>query len=511
MTMKVKIPMLENEVWYGGYVYGSEKMPLDQSEKILVDFYLNRTPNQGSQLLLSNKGRYLWDDGGFCAEFADGEICLDKEVPLQEGRNDLKGAYLDAMENHFPFRDIHLDRAFFSKPVYNTWIELTFNQNEKDILRYASDILANGMPAGILMIDDGWSDYYGKWTFNRERFPHAEEMIDKLHQMGFQVMLWVCPYVTPDTVVYREALKNGYLIMQNGEEPFILKWWNGYSAALDLSNPEAVQWLDQQFQDLCEMGIDGFKFDAGDSSYYNEQSVNGKQRNKGNISPNEMCRLWCLYGEKYRMNEFRAAWRVGGHSIMQRLCDKPHSWSEGGVQALIPDVLAQGILGMPFGCPDMIGGGEYLNFQENSENLDEELFVRHAEIACLMPVMQFSAAPWRVLKKENFERIKTSIAVREKYLDYLLTCAEDAARTGEPMVRYMEYEFPHQGMEKVKTQFMLGSKMLVAPVCEKGQNGRSVIIPEGSWDFEGEVIVGDGKAHVLHTEMGKPAILWKMN
>ena len=278
---------------------------------------------------------------------------------------------------------------------------MTMETGLRETLQYASDILANGMPAGILMIDDGWSDYYGKWSFNRECFPHAEEMIDKLHQMGFQIMLWVCPYVTPDTVVYRETLKNRYLIMQNKKDPFILKWWNGYSAALDLSNPEAVQWRDQQFQDLCEMGIDGFKFDAGDSICYNEQSVNGKQRNKGNVSPNEMSRLWCLYGEKYRMNEFGAAWRVGGHSIMQRLCDKPHSWGEGGVQALIPGVLAQGILGMPFGCPDMTGGGEYLNFQENSENLDEELFIRYAGIACLMPVMQFSAASWRVLKKRK--------------------------------------------------------------------------------------------------------------
>ena len=54
-------------------------------------------------------------------------------------------------------------------------------------------------------------------------------------------------------------------------------------------------------------------------------------------------------------------------------------------------------------CPDMIGGGEYLNFLENSSNLDEELFVRYAQCAALMPMMQFSAAPWRVLSKENFE------------------------------------------------------------------------------------------------------------
>ena len=50
-------------------------------------------------------------------------------------------------------------------------------------------------------------------------------------------------------------------------------------------------------------------------------------------------------------------------SIMQRLWDKAHSWGEEGVLSLTSDVLLQGITGHPYYRPDMIGGGEYLNFQ----------------------------------------------------------------------------------------------------------------------------------------------------
>src|SRR5699024_5159622 len=89
-------------------------------------------------------------------------------------------------------------------PIYNSWIELTFYQNEKDILKYADAIIDSGMPPGVLMIDDGWSPYYGKWVFDQHAFPHAKEMIQALHQKGFHVMLWVSPYVTPDTVQFRE-------------------------------------------------------------------------------------------------------------------------------------------------------------------------------------------------------------------------------------------------------------------------------------------------------------------
>lgn len=500
----MRIPIAENEYWYGGYVWGSESMPAGKEAGKKFDFTLNSTPNQGVPLLLSSQGRYIWGESGFQAVIEDGDIRTEGDVRLYEGYSDLRGAYRNAMERHFPFREIDLDNSLFEAPAYNTWIELTFDQNEKDILEYAQGILEHGMPPGVLMIDDGWTDYYGKWTFNIERFPHAEKMIHKLHSMGFKVMLWVCPYVTPDTAAYREAKEKGILIRKEGE-PLILKWWNGYSAALDLSHSEAVVWLDAQFEKLLCAGVDGFKFDAGDSSYYDE-----KQETFGGVSRDEMSHLWCLYGEKYPLNEYRAAWRSGGMSLMQRLCDKPHSWGKDGIGALIPDMLAQGILGMPFGSPDMIGGGEYLNFLENSEHLDQELFVRHAEIACLMPVMQFSAAPWRVLDEEQFQAVKRSVEIRQQTLPYLRECIEDAKRTGEPVIRYMEYQFPGQGMAGENTQFMVGDRLLAAPVYERGASGRNVTVPRGKWRFGDQVITGDGSPQFFSSEPGVPVMLWTM-
>ena len=62
------------------------------------------------------------------------------------------------------------------------------------------------------MIDDGWSPYYGKWEFRKDYFPNPKEMLKQLHDMGFQVMLWICPFVTPDTVEYRETRDKGLLI-----------------------------------------------------------------------------------------------------------------------------------------------------------------------------------------------------------------------------------------------------------------------------------------------------------
>ncbi len=57
----------------------------------------------------------------------------------------------------------------------------------------------------------------------------------------------------------------------------------------------------------------------------------------------------------------------------------------------------------------MIGGGEYLNFLENSSNLDEELFVRYAQCATLMPMMQFSANLGEYYLKKILKFVKSDL------------------------------------------------------------------------------------------------------
>ncbi len=66
--------------------------------------------------------------------------------------------------------------------------------------------------------------------------------------------------------------------------------------------------------------------------------------------------------------------------------------------------------------------------------------------------------------------------------------------TGEPIVRSMEYGFPHQGYAQVKDQFLLGDRFLVAPVLELGARHREVLLPGGRWKgFDGKRYVGPAK------------------
>ena len=499
----MKITFSKDEYWYGGYVVDGAKMPIDGDTQLTIDLRVNATPNQGMPFFVSSKGRYLWRETGFQIQFDSGMIDVPEDVILEEGYKTLRGAYLAAMSKHFPFEKKMPARELFSNPIYNTWIELTFFQSQHAIEQYAKDILANDLPAGVLMIDDGWSNSYGDWRFHSGHFPNPKKMITDLKSLGFHIMLWICPFVTCDSVKYREAVDKKLLVLTSTGEPFITKWWNGYSAVLDMTNPATVLWLKEQLSELQSLGVDGFKFDAGDSIYFQEDNITF-----ANATPNEQSIAWEQFGEQYNFNEYRVTFKAGGRPVLQRLCDKNHSWGDNGIASLIPDTLAQGITGHPYCCPDMIGGGEYLNFQDASNDLDSELFIRHAEIACLMPAMQFSAAPYRILNAGDYAAIKKSVNLRkelESEIEYLI---EQVQYTGEPVIRYMAYEFPAANAERVIDQFMLGSEILVAPIIEKGKNTRSVFLPKGKWLTKSKEIIEGTNAYLdLDSELGTPIVL----
>ncbi len=490
----MKVEILKGEYWFGGCAKYGTQMPLHSGSDMVVDTTVNMTPNQAMPLFVSTKGRYIWNDCGFEAIFKDGYISIPDTCEVSEAYGTLKGGYIEAMKLHFPFPDKTPAMELFENPIYNSWIELTFYQNRDDVEKYAKEILDNGMPPGVLMIDDGWSEYYGDWKFHSGKFPDAKEMLNNLHQMGFHIMVWICPFITADTIKYREAKRLGILILDDKDEPYIVSWWNGFSAVLDMSNPKAVEWLKKQLDELVELGVDGFKFDAGDSFHYMKPN-----KTYDNTTPNEQSRLWEQFGAQYKFNEYRVTFGAGGDPVLQRLCDKQHVWGTEGIGGLLPDALLQGIIGHPFSCPDMIGGGEYVNFQESMEGkLDEELFLRHCEIATLMPAMQFSAAPYRVLSKESFGRILGCVELRKKYIPYILDCIKNAGSTGEPVVRYMTYEFPEEPVENILDQFMLGDKYLVAPITVKGITSRDVYLPKGKWIRNGELI--ESTSEKIHCE-----------
>ena len=488
-----EIPFLSDEMWWGAFVGRGAQMPYIRPTSEL-DLSKQNFNNQNVPLFLSNKGRYIWSDEAFKFEIVSEKIRIEsafEEVKVVNAGATLRDTYLAACKKHFPPTGVLPDPLFFSMPQYNTWIELMYDQNQEDIMNYAENIIKYDFPKGVLMIDDNWQKYYGNFDFKPEKFPDPHGMISRLHEMGFKVMLWVCPFVSADSPEYRDLRKKGYFTRQKGSgEPAIIRWWNGYSACYDMTNPEAFDYFVSQLKALQEKyGVDGFKLDAGDVQYYDPEKIDSYKKNATSTDHSE---AWAEIGLSFPFNEYRACWKMGGEALVQRLGDKDYSWN--AVSLLIPEMIAAGLVGYAYTCPDMIGGGSFTAFIGiDSNKFDQTLIVRSAQTHALMPMMQFSVAPWRILDKEHLEICRAMAYLHVKMGDYILKCAKESAVTGEPIVRHMEYIFSDQGFSECKDQFMLGDQYLVAPVVTS-ENTRKVVLPKGNdWRDENGVTYQGGQ------------------
>jgi alpha-glucosidase len=486
-----KVSSLDGEKWYGAYTAKAfcntplkdiTFQPYQANEK-RNDLRKDNRGNQAAPLLISNKGRYIWSDEAFAFEFKNGNPILysDKEaIPIIVAGKTLRDAYLGAMKKHFPASGKMPNELMFKMPQYNMWIELNYFQDQPKILKYASDIIKNDFPTGVFMIDDIWSKDYGNFDFDPSKFSDPKAMVSELHAKGFKVMLWLTPFVSPDSKEFRQLAQNKALVLQKDKpRPAIIKWWNGYSACLDFTQPFAVDWLHSKLDALqTNYNIDGFKFDAVDSDFYSKGSPVFPNEDTNTTGPIQ-AELFGKLGSQYDFNEFRAGWKNGNQPIAQRLQDKGYSWDE--LKLLVPDMLSAGLIGHAFTCPDMIGGGLLSNFENiDYSKFDQELMVRSAQIQALMPMMQFSVAPWRVLDEKHLVMVRQAANLHAKMGDYIVSLAKQTAENGEPIVRHLEYAFPNEGFESCDTQFMLGEKYLVAPMIEKGYS-RTVKLPKGSW------------------------------
>ncbi|MCU4157873.1 alpha-galactosidase [Carboxylicivirga sp. A043] len=484
----IEIVVENDEYWWGGLSSIGHQTPYDKHSEFSVNLWGNNRGNQAQPLLLSSNGRYVWCESPIEYGISNGKLT----VTSQNGKihsgiagSNLESAYKYVVENYFPSNGKIPDELLFTNPQYNTWIELMYDQNEEDILKYAQSIIDNGYPPGVLMIDDNWQEDYGTWEFSTRRFKDPKGMIEKLHNMGFKVMMWVCPFVSADSEVFRKLAADGLLLLDaertqeilwanTRNKAAVVRWWNGASACLDLSNPKAQEWFKGELDNLVsEYGVDGFKFDAGDAQFYKDGLVSFNES-----LPNDHTRYFAEMGLHYPLNEYRASWKMAGLPLAQRLRDKGHKWED--LEKLIPDQMSQSVMGYAYTCPDMIGGGEYQSFLKTAE-IDEELIVRSAQVHALMPMMQFSVAPWRVLSKENEEICLEMAKLHQQFGEHILQLAKKASTAGEPIVKPMELAFPDNGYETIKDQFVLGNDMIVAPVVKKGARSREVVLPKGRW------------------------------
>jgi myogenesis-regulating glycosidase len=487
--LEENFPLAAGGHWFGGNVTSGHNWPLETGETVLDPYLATSNQNTPAWLASSGAGVFVptYDPIGFSMNRA-----RDGLLSFHTSGSSTFAYTIIAARNIADAHRVFISlagkpetvppRGYFAEPIFNTWIEFMSKVKQADMESYARRIRESGFPAQVLMLDDGWLSKYGDNHFDRAKFPDPKTMVDEIHKLSFKFVLWEIPFVEKASANFEPLRTKRYLVLDAaGREPAIVKWWNGEAAMIDLSNPAAYQWYLGELQTLArEYGVDGYKLDAGDAEFFDPHFVTA-----GRITPNRYTDLWAGLGRYFEINELRVSWLAQPWGLVERLRDKSSDWSvETGLGTLVRHALTESMIGYPFSCPDIIGGGLDSSFLDQGYKMDEELFLRWTEASALMPMMQFSYAPWRLTPK-SADVVKKYALLHHDLGDYIYGLALRAKQDGTPVVRPLFLRNPEdENAFTAPDEFLLGDRFLVAPVLKKGALSRDIYLPAGTWkDF----------------------------
>lgn len=148
-------------------------------------------------------------------------------------------------------------------------------------------------------------------------------------------------------------------------------------------------------KEIQKLGIDSFKFDAGESSWLPQvPSLTGPEEEQPGIYTRSY--VSALVANFDSLIEARVAYRSQNLPLFTRMLDKDSNWGfNNGIPTLITTLLQMNLNGYSFVLPDMIGGNGYADNPLASSQLpSKELFVRWLQANVFMPSIQYSFVPW---------------------------------------------------------------------------------------------------------------------
>lgn len=347
-----------------------------------------------------------------------------------------------------------------------------------------------------------------RYKVDRILYPDAERVADDLHEQGFRWLSYFMPYILRNSREYREAKKKGYLLKnRRGGVCFVLISWYLYGQ-IDLTNPEAREWYMSLLEENVKTGFDGWMADFGEYVPPGAVASNGET---GLIHHNKFPLLWQevnreLFDRLRPDGDYVFFCRSAGVGSQKYA---PVFWSGDsntdfekydGLPSNLPAVISAGLCGLPLWAAD-IGGYMCLT----TTGRDKEVFFRWTEFAALLPVMRthHGTHPGRCWAydsdRETLEHFRLYCRLHTALFPYIYGLAHEAARSGLPAVRHLVLEFPGDAESwGVENQFMLGDRLLVAPVIKRGATARSVYFPPGTWiDYwTGEEYGGPARRYV---------------
>jgi len=380
------------------------------------------------------------------------------------------------------------------------------------VIEVANRLRADRIPADAIYLDIGFQEKNRPFTVDRSLFPDLAGMVAELKAKNFHVVAITDLHIAklPDHhyVPYDSGIAGDHFVKNPDGSVYSGVVWPGPSVFPDFTRQQTRAWWGTLYQPLCAAGVDGFWNDMNEPSVFDSPTktipLDAVHRiDEPGFSKREAthAEIHDVYGMENSRATYeglktldpgirpfvltRATYAGGQRYAATWTGDNSSSWNH--LRMTTPMLENLGLSGFAYTGAD-VGGF--------AGTPSPDLLTKWMEIAAFQPIDRDHTEintgdqePW-VGGPEHEAIRRRFIETRYRLMPYLYTLAEDASRTGLPMVRPLFLEFPDAAPDKhpididisAAGEFLLGRDMLIAAPAFPGELDRyQVEFPSQDW------------------------------
>ncbi|MGD0910965.1 MAG: TIM-barrel domain-containing protein [Terracidiphilus sp.] len=383
------------------------------------------------------------------------------------------------------------------------------------VLAIANRLRADHIPVDAIYLDIDYQDHNRPFSVNTKAFPDLKALMATLKAEQFHAVmitdLHIANYPEPTYPPYDTGLAGDNFVKNPDGSIYSGKVWPGPSVFPDFTRQQTRAWWGTLYRDFKHDGADGFWNDMNEPSVFNTPTAtmpvgvvhridepgftprtathaeihnvygmeNSRATYDGLVAIDPNTRPFVLTRATYAGGQRYAATWTG---------DNSSSWNH--LRMTTPMIENLGLSGFAFTGAD-VGG------YAGSPSMD--LLTRWFEVGAFQPIDRdhtekgtADQEPWVGGPAQEAIR-RHFIETRYQLMPYLYTLADQASRTGLPLVRPLFFEFPNAASDGhpidldngATGEFMLGPDLLVAPSpYPEEPDAYSVELPTPLWyDF----------------------------
>lgn len=386
--------------------------------------------------------------------------------------------------------------------TFGVWI--CSYQGPEKVMDEARKLRQNDIPASAIWTYDvmGKGDIMGWPLWWTGYYPDIAKFTEQLHKMGFKALTYVHPYLRSmldpynlPNQLFEKGVKSGLFVLNAQGNPTGPAFEPFTDGNIDFTSPANVDWWEQKVRKiLLDDNFDGWMEDFGEWIQDTDRFAAGVSGKKmANLNPLFYHKITYEIAKKAKPDvvEFVRSGYAGSQGYTRVVWggDQFPNWTQDyGLPSVVRAGITAGLSGFATWGPDIAGNG-----------FSKELWTRWVEFGALTPVMrnhlwdkpEGAVNLWS--DAQNLDTFRRYAKLHISLFPYFYTYAHQAARTGLPIMRHLLLESPTDPKTyDCNSEYLLGDKILVAPVVEQGASNRSLYLPQGSWvDYwSGRIIEG---------------------